>query len=470
MWGIYSIGLSIKHETPKQFHIDSGLVLQTLADEVLISDKLFIVDCRTPKEYNKAHLTNAFFLDPSLLQNDSDSFDSTVEVLMEARKMRMVKKNLAKDRVCFIADKNSQEGLNLVLSYFLTKKVDRITYVNGGFEAIVKYIQIQDFDLEDWLAGQNLEFWEIKENPEDIFNQAEKVASKISNSFTSGWGKSMSGWGSSWGSTTGTVTSVTAGLSSLSSKLQETTSHLSKEVSNFSQSEAVKNLKKDFISGVNHFTEDVTTNFSDLKAIFAMDISGEYRAKLNQIDMISIGEYQVLDTLLVELNTSEILTFEGVHIYDKDLKLKCLVAISEKDTKFYLIHLGLRNKETASNLNTGEKEQIKIGRVFDKRELSTLMKITSRKAIPELLTFKFGSHDSLKPEMLKVQKSIDEEKNNSEPAAADEITPKDQGIYDFDCILKVFMKCDAGDAARRIKGCLQEVYNTQKKTEEKIEA
>merc|ERR1712157_168277 len=165
---------------------------------------------------------------------------------------------------------------------------------------------------------------------------------------------------------------------------------------------------------------------------------------------ISVGDYQVLDTLLEELQTEDLLTFEGVHIYDKDLKLKCLIAISTEAKKFYLIHLGLRNKETAltaANMNSNSKADgtIKIGRIFDIRELGTLMKITSRKNLPELLTFKFGSHESLKPEMLKVQKSLDDqeklkneekneekdekdEKNNednqvpesSEPAAADE--------------------------------------------------
>ena len=179
-----------------------------------------------------------------------------------------------------------------------------------------------------------------------------------------------------------------------------------------------------------------------------------------------------------ELQTEDLLTFEGVHIYDKDLKLKCLIAISTQAKKFYLIHLGLRNKETAANMNSASKnDTIKIGRIFDIRELGTLMKITSRKNLPELLTFKFGSHESLKPEMLKVQKSLDdqeklkngekeekEEKNNednqvpesSEPAAA-----ADEKKYEFDCVLKIFMKSDAGDAARKIKRCLQEVYSQE---------
>ena len=143
------MAISIRDDTPRNFQIQEGLTLQSSADEVLLNKKLFIVDCRSAKDYNAAHLSMAFFLDPKSLQEDPKAFNSSVEVLMEARKMKMKKNGFTRDGICFIGQ--TMENLNLVISYFLKQKIDRISFVNGGFSAIVKYLHISEFPLSDFI-------------------------------------------------------------------------------------------------------------------------------------------------------------------------------------------------------------------------------------------------------------------------------------------------------------------------------
>ena len=152
---LFELATEIKSDTPRNFHINTGLTIQTSADEVLLSDKLFIVDCRSASNYNKAHLSTAFFLDPKTLQNNEKNFKSTVEVLLEAKKMKMLKHKLKKCGFCFIGNSENDDNLGLVLSFFLREKIDRISYVNGGFEQIAKYIQVQQFELTDWFVGSS---------------------------------------------------------------------------------------------------------------------------------------------------------------------------------------------------------------------------------------------------------------------------------------------------------------------------
>lgn len=541
----FNLAINIENETPKNFAIDTGLTIQTLADEVLISDKLFIVDCRSADEYNKAHLSNAFYLDPTLLQTDIDSFNQTVEVLMEARKMRMIKNRISKDRICFISDNTSNEKLNLVLSHFLCSKIDRVTYVNGGFEAVVKYIQIQDFDLSDWLVGQNIDFWEIKEQPEDIFMKAENVASSLSSTFTSkfktpNWG--TGNWGSlvppniatsikkpnfdmsglsknlsnissnlanysknthasvaesgktgeegSAAAENSTPTKSSGSMSNFFSKstlsgtslnLGKFNSNLQNNLKSMAASESYQNLKNGLISGYNHLTEDIKRDFTDLSAMFAAD------TKLDQIK--SAGPYMEIDQLIEECKIDK--QYDAVHLYDDSIRLKSLLCLSSESDKFFLIHSGLRSKNLV------------VGRIYDSRPLTTLLKITSRKKTPELLTFKFGDpehsilqkkmkgdeslpsviENSPKNEVPESQKQENSEgkadenssKTNKTPSATTD-TPKAEDQrqskdsyskeYHFDTILRVWLKEQAGEAAREIKNYIVNAIEKERGVEE----
>ena len=195
---LFELATEIKQDTPRNFHINTGLTIQTSADEVLLSDKLFIVDCRSAGNYNKAHLSTAFFLDPKTLQNNEDNFKSTVEVLLEAKKMKKHKHKLKKCGFCFIGMTENDDSLGLVLSFFLREKIDRVSYVNGGFEQIAKYIQVQQFELTDWFVGSNVDVWL---QPEQKTPQSPEIKPETK----SGWGLSK-GWGSGWGASAKSAT------------------------------------------------------------------------------------------------------------------------------------------------------------------------------------------------------------------------------------------------------------------------
>ena len=282
---LFELAIEIKQDTPRNFPINTGLTIQTSADEVLLSDKLFIVDCRSASNYNKAHLSTAFFLDPKTLQNNESNFKSTVEVLLEAKKMKMMKHKLKKCGFCFIGNSENDDSLNLVLSFFLREKIDRVSYVNGGFAQIAKYIQVQQFELSDWFVGSNVNIWlqeEVKspESPE-----------KSNNSKKSGWGwsSSLSGFGKTLTTTTpskesvtsffsSSSTTLTSGFNSLTNKVKEAkinenigsafsnikiNENLKKQVSSFAET-AQEGIK----SGANTFVTDITRDVKQIKQIF----------------------------------------------------------------------------------------------------------------------------------------------------------------------------------------------------------
>ena len=112
--------------------------------------------------------------------------------------------------------------------------------------------------------------------------------------------------------------------------------------------------------------------------------------------------------------------WEAIHIQSKTTQWKSIVGVSDSDNRFYLFNLALRST-------------IKVARIFDTRSLVTLIKITSRKNNPEILTFKFGSPEKF---------------NALDKITADALKSAE---FEFDCVLKLYMPGSAGDAARDIK-------------------
>merc|ERR1712004_405897 len=87
------------------------------------------------------------------------------------------------------------------------------------------------------------------------------------------------------------------------------------------------------------------------------------------------------------------------------------------------------------------------GRILEKRKLIDLIKITSRKKNPEILTFKFGD-----PEKFQDNQFIEKIQNKDEAEI-------------FDCILRLHMPDIAADAAREIKGRIVDAIAKMDKSE-----
>ena len=98
--------------------------------------------------------------------------------------------------------------------------------------------------------------------------------------------------------------------------------------------------------------------------------------------------------------------------------------------------------------NLALRSTIKVARIFDTRKLTTLIKITSRKKNPEILTFKFGNPDKF---------------NALDKKAADTTD------FEFDSEIRLFMPGCAGDAARDIKMRIVNEIEKQKYKEETVE-
>lgn len=130
--------------------------------------------------------------------------------------------------------------------------------------------------------------------------------------------------------------------------------------------------------------------------------------------------------------------WEAIHIQSKTTQWKSIVGVSDSDNRFYLFNLALRST-------------IKVARIFDTRSLVTLIKITSRKNNPEILTFKFGSPEKF---------------NALDKITADALKSAE---FEFDCVLKLYMPGSAGDAARDIKMRIVNAIEKTKYEEDRAE-
>jgi len=172
-------------------------------------------------------------------------------------------------------------------------------------------------------------------------------------------------------------------------------------------------------TGLQTFAEDVKLEIETIKEVFSPVDS----------QMFPIEE------LLEKHKITK--SYPALHIQSKVDGIKSLIATSEDDLIF-LFHLGYR----------GDNQ---YGRVLEKRKLIDLIKITSRKKNPEILTFKFGD-----PEKFQDNQFIEKIQNKDETEI-------------FDCILRLHMPDIAADAAREIKGRIVEAIAKMNESE-KVES
>jgi len=182
--------------------------------------------------------------------------------------------------------------------------------------------------------------------------------------------------------------------------------NLKNQFAEFSES-AQKGLK----TGVSSITTDITNDMKQIKQIFTQveDDTG----------MIADTEKFIeLERLMQDCKITQ--HWKALHIQSKTAQWESIVGVSDSDNRFFLFNLALRST-------------IKVARIFDTRSLVTLIKITSRKNNPEILTFKFGNPEKF---------------NALDKITADALK---SSSFEFDCVLKLYMPGSAGDAARDIK-------------------
>ena len=268
------------------------------------------------------------------------------------------------------------------------------------------------------MVGSNLDAYKIKEQPNPMSPEpptASKYMSGLFKSTSSSFknlkiGQNFKPKSLNFASKLSSAT--TASLSALTPTPESIEKLKSSTNSNFSY------LKNAMSSGLQTFAEDVKLEIETIKEVFS------------PID----NQMFPIEDLLEKHKITK--SYPALHIQSKVDGIKSLVATSEDDY-IYLFHLGYKGNN-------------QYGRVLEKRKLIDLIKITSRKKNPEILTFKFGD-----PEKFQDNQFIEKIQNKDETEI-------------FDCILRLHMPDIAADAAREIKGRIVEAIAKMDKSD-KIE-
>ncbi|CAN8013957.1 unnamed protein product [Ixodes persulcatus] len=117
--------------------------------------RYFVVDCRPADQYNSGHLKTAFHLDASLMLQEPRAFETAVQALFAAQKQAMEANSVASgEHLCFMGSGREEEDqyVHMVISSFLQKQLQYVSLVRGGYKALHDFISE---DLDSHLSDHN---------------------------------------------------------------------------------------------------------------------------------------------------------------------------------------------------------------------------------------------------------------------------------------------------------------------------
>ncbi|KAB7496414.1 TBC1 domain family member 23, partial [Armadillidium nasatum] len=98
----------------------------------------FLVDCRPSEQYNAGHLPNAFHLDSNLMLQQPTSFQTAVQGLFMAQRQALASGTPGCGKhLCFIGSGREAEDqyVHMVVASFLQRKTQYVSLAKGGYQA-----------------------------------------------------------------------------------------------------------------------------------------------------------------------------------------------------------------------------------------------------------------------------------------------------------------------------------------------
>ncbi|XP_068209839.1 TBC1 domain family member 23 [Palaemon carinicauda] len=118
--------------------IDTCDMLQGAPDDIE-QVRFFLVDCRPSDQYNAGHLPNAFHLDSSLMLQHPTSFQTAVQGLFMAQRQAVASETPGcGQHLCFIGSGREQEDqyVHMVVASFLQRNTQYVSLAKGGYHAL----------------------------------------------------------------------------------------------------------------------------------------------------------------------------------------------------------------------------------------------------------------------------------------------------------------------------------------------
>jgi len=314
------------------------------ANQMTVADSVhyFVVDCRPAEQYNSGHLHTAFHLDANLMLQNPAEFSVAVQALFDTQRQAMAAGSLAGgEHLCFLGSGREEEDqyVHMVVANVLQRNTQYISVARGGYAALHQ-------DLEDNLSRGLADH----SSRTCIMCNPEAAGSDMENYDEFAKGDSV--------------------VDKLSSMFKTKSAIVKEKLTNY--------IKNDTV------TPDTHVSSSDR-------IGKRYR---NMASVFSIGDDGSGDEFVAGSSDED--KRDTVHIQtwlDKPEVLHSFKCHSVKDSGHMCpSHLLVTSKHLYILREIPNRPEYAL--LAAQRALGSVVKITSKKRHPELITFKYGSSSS----------------------------------------------------------------------------
>uniref|UniRef100_A0A8C0V5S5 TBC1 domain family member 23 n=1 Tax=Cyanistes caeruleus TaxID=156563 RepID=A0A8C0V5S5_CYACU len=326
--------------------------------------RFFVVDCRPAEQYNAGHLSTAFHLDSDLMLQNPSEFAQSVKSLLEAQKQSIESGSIAGgEHLCFMGSGREEEDMymNMVLAHFLQTKSSVILVVFNGLLTA----------LQQHLADINVE------GPENGYGHWIASTSGSRNSINSVDGDSPNGSGDGKG-VKSLVNKMTVALKTKSVNVKE-------KVISF-----IENTSTPVDRHVSS-SDRVGKPYRGVKPVFSIGDEEEYDT--DEIDSSSMSDDDRKEVVNIQ-----------TWINKPDVKYNFPCNEVKENGHMFPSHLLV----TATHMYCLREIPSRKGLAYiqSRQALNSVVKITSKKKHPELITFKYGNSNTSGIEILAVERYL----------------------------------------------------------------
>ncbi|CAG5862052.1 TBC1 domain family member 23 isoform 1-T1 [Menidia menidia] len=377
-------GSSLVALKEEETDLSQALCLPVSVPEILQANQLqqdgvrfFVVDCRPAEQYNAGHLSTAFHLDSDLMLQNPSEFALSVKSLLEAQKQSLESGSIASgEHLCFMGSGREEEDMymNMVLAHFLQKNKEYVSIAKGGFMALQKHlvdmnVEGLDSSYVNWIVSTS--------------GSHSSLSSADAKSLSPGDGKGVKSL----------VNKMTFALKSKSVNVKEKMISFIENTStpvdrmSFNLPWPEKVIPDRHVSS----SDRVGKPYRGVKPVFSIADEEEYDT--DEIDSSSMSDDDRKEIVNIQTWMNK-----------PDVK-HCIPCNEVKETgHMFPSHLLI----TATHMYCLREIASRKGFAYiqSRQALNSVVKITSKKKHPELITFKFGSNNSAGVEISAVERYL----------------------------------------------------------------
>ncbi|XP_078416212.1 TBC1 domain family member 23 isoform X1 [Cetorhinus maximus] len=368
-----------------EMDLSQALCLPVSVSEILQANqqqgdgvRFFVVDCRPAEQYNAGHLSTAFHLDSDLMLQNPAEFALSVKSLLEAQKQSIESGSVASgEHLCFMGSGREEEDMymNMVLAHFLQKNKEYVSIARGGFMA-----------LQQHLVDINVD------GPENGYGHWIVSTSGSRGSISSADGDSPNGSGDGRG-VKSLVNKMTFALKSKSVNVKEKVISF---IENTSAPVERMTFQLPWPEKVNvdwhvSSSDKLGKPYRGVKPVFSIADEEEYDT--DEIDSSSMSDDDRKE--MVNIQT---------WVNKPDIKHHFPCNEVKETGHMFPSHLLV----TATHMYCLREMPSRKGFAYiqSRQALTSMVKITSKKKHPELITFKFGNSNASPVEILAVERYL----------------------------------------------------------------